>query len=36
MVVGNPPDDVQLVANPKKNFLAIMKDARIYKSSLSP
>ena len=35
LVEGNPLDDINLVANPDKNFVVIMKDGRIYKNTLS-
>src|SRR3979490_1717066 len=35
LVDGNPLDDINLVANPEKNFAVIMKDGRIYKNTLS-
>src|ERR1700722_12661090 len=35
LVDGNPLDDINLVANPDKNFVVIMKDGRIYKDTLS-
>jgi imidazolonepropionase-like amidohydrolase len=35
LVDGNPRDDINLVANPDKNFVVIMKDGRIYKNALS-
>jgi imidazolonepropionase-like amidohydrolase len=35
LVDGNPLDDINLVANPDKNFVVIMKDGRIYKNALS-
>jgi imidazolonepropionase-like amidohydrolase len=35
LVDGNPLDDLNLVANPDKNFLVIMKDGRIYKNTLN-
>src|SRR5277367_2275525 len=33
LVDGNPLTDIELIANPAKNFLIIMKDGRIYKNS---
>ena len=33
LVDGNPIEDVNLVANPAKNFLIIMKDGKIYKDT---
>ena len=35
VVDGNPVDDIELVTNPDKNFLLIMKDGKIYKDLLS-
>jgi imidazolonepropionase-like amidohydrolase len=35
LVDGNPLEDINLVANPDKNFVVIMKDGRIYKDTLS-
>jgi imidazolonepropionase-like amidohydrolase len=35
LVDGNPLDDINLVANPDKSFVVIMKDGRIYKNTLS-
>jgi len=35
LVDGNPLDDINLVANPDKNFVVIMKDGKIYKNALS-
>jgi len=34
LVDGNPLADIDLVANPSKNFPLIMKDGKIYKNSL--
>jgi imidazolonepropionase-like amidohydrolase len=34
LVDGNPLEDINLVANPDKNFVVIMKDGRIYKNAL--
>jgi imidazolonepropionase-like amidohydrolase len=34
LVDGNPLDDINLVANPGKNFVVIMKDGKIYKNTL--
>jgi imidazolonepropionase-like amidohydrolase len=34
LVDGNPLENIQLVANPDKNFVVIMKDGKIYKSTL--
>jgi imidazolonepropionase-like amidohydrolase len=33
LVDGNPLEDINLVADPEKNFLVIMKDGRIYKNA---
>jgi imidazolonepropionase-like amidohydrolase len=35
LVDGNPLEDINLVANPDKNFVVIMKDGKIYKNTLS-
>jgi imidazolonepropionase-like amidohydrolase len=35
LVDGNPLADIQLVADPAKNFVLIMKDGKIYKNTLS-
>jgi imidazolonepropionase-like amidohydrolase len=35
LVDGNPLEDLNLVADPDKNFLIIMKDGKIFKDSLS-
>ena len=35
LVEGNPLEDINLVANPDKNFVVIMKDGKIYKNTLS-
>jgi imidazolonepropionase-like amidohydrolase len=35
LVDGNPLENINLVADPGKNFLAIMKDGRIYKNTLA-
>ncbi|MGE3781878.1 MAG: amidohydrolase family protein, partial [Alphaproteobacteria bacterium] len=34
VVDGNPIDNIDLVANPGKNFMLIMKDGKIYKDTL--
>jgi len=34
LVDGNPLEDINLVANPRKSFVLIMKDGRIYKNTL--
>ena len=34
LVDGNPLEDLNLVADPAKNFVVIMKDGRIYKDTL--
>jgi imidazolonepropionase-like amidohydrolase len=34
LVDGNPVENIELVADPEKNFLIIMKDGKIYKNSL--
>jgi len=35
LVDGNPLEDIQLVADPGRNFVIIMKDGTIYKNSLT-
>ena len=34
MVDGNPLENINLVADPARNFVVIMKDGRVYKNSL--
>ena len=34
LVDGNPLADINLVADPGKNFLVIMKDGKVYKNSM--
>jgi imidazolonepropionase-like amidohydrolase len=34
LVDGNPLENLDLVADPDRNFLIIMKDGRIYKDTL--
>ena len=34
LVDGNPLENIQLVADPGKNFVVIIKDGRIYKNLL--
>jgi len=34
LVDGNPLENIQLVANPDKNFVLIMKDGKIYKNTI--
>ena len=34
LVDGNPLADLNLVADPDKNFLVIMKDGKVYKNSM--
>ena len=34
LVDGNPLEDINLVADPDKNFVVIMKDGKIYKNTL--
>jgi imidazolonepropionase-like amidohydrolase len=36
MVDGDPIADIQLIADPEKNFLVIMKDGKLFKNTLSP
>ena len=35
LVDGNPLENIQLVADPSKNFVIIMKDGKIYKNALA-
>ncbi|MGF6600286.1 imidazolonepropionase-like amidohydrolase [Paraburkholderia sp. GAS448] len=35
LVDGNPVENIELVADPEKNFLIIMKDGKIYKNALN-
>ena len=35
LVDGNPLENLDLVADPERNFLVIMKDGRIYKNALA-
>jgi imidazolonepropionase-like amidohydrolase len=34
LVEGNPLENLDLVADPDKNFLVIMKDGKIYKNTV--
>ena len=34
LVDGNPLEHIELVADPDKNFLVIMKDGKVYKNAL--
>ncbi len=34
LVDGNPLEDINLIADPHKNFVIIMKDGVIYKNTL--
>ena len=36
LVEGNPLEKLDIVADPDKNFLVIMKDGKIYKNTLTP
>ena len=36
LVDGNPIEHIELIADPGKNFLIIMKDGKIYKDALAP
>ncbi|MBR0824244.1 amidohydrolase family protein [Bradyrhizobium manausense] len=36
LVDGNPLDNINLIADPAKNFKVIMKDGRVYKNTLRP
>jgi imidazolonepropionase-like amidohydrolase len=33
LVDGNPLEDIELIADPAKNFVVIMKDGKIYKNT---
>jgi imidazolonepropionase-like amidohydrolase len=35
LVDGDPIANINLVADPKKNFVVIMKDGKVYKNTLS-
>jgi imidazolonepropionase-like amidohydrolase len=35
LVDGNPLEDIDLIANPDRSFLIIMKDGNIYKNTLN-
>jgi imidazolonepropionase-like amidohydrolase len=35
LVDGNPLENIQLVANPEKSFVVIMKDGKIYKNTIN-
>jgi imidazolonepropionase-like amidohydrolase len=35
LVDGNPIENIELIANPEKNLLVIMKDGKLYKDALS-
>ena len=34
LVDGNPLENLELVADPEKNFVVIMKDGKIYKNTV--
>ena len=34
LLVGNPLENINLIADPAKNFKVIMKDGKIYKNTL--
>jgi imidazolonepropionase-like amidohydrolase len=34
LVDGNPLDNIELITNPDRNFMVIMKDGKVYKNSL--
>ena len=34
LVDGNPLENINLIANPDKDFLIIMKDGKIYKNTM--
>jgi len=31
---GNPPEEADLIVDPARNFVVIMKDGRIYKNAI--
>ena len=35
LVDGNPLENIELIADPQKNFVVIMKDGKIYKNELA-
>jgi imidazolonepropionase-like amidohydrolase len=35
LVDGNPVERIELIANPARNFLVIMKDGKVYKNTLT-
>jgi hypothetical protein len=35
-VDGNPVENIQLLENPEKNLLVIMKDGKVYKNVTAP
>jgi imidazolonepropionase-like amidohydrolase len=35
LVAGNPLEDIQLIADPERNFLVIMKDGMVYRNALA-
>jgi imidazolonepropionase-like amidohydrolase len=36
LVDGNPLENINLVENPARNFVALMKDGNVYKNLLAP
>ena len=34
LVDGNPLENINLIADPERNFILIMKDGKIYKNTL--
>jgi imidazolonepropionase-like amidohydrolase len=35
LVDGNPLENINLIADPSKDFLVIMKDGKVYKNTLT-
>jgi hypothetical protein len=35
-VDGNPLEDLQLIGDPARNFVVIIKDGRVFKNTLRP
>jgi imidazolonepropionase-like amidohydrolase len=36
LIDGNPMQNIQLIEDPDKNFLLIMKDGVVYKNTINP
>jgi imidazolonepropionase-like amidohydrolase len=36
LVDGNPLEDLQLIGDPARNFVVIIKDGRVFKNTLRP